>query len=317
MRPTLLLLPSLAILGCGGGGGSSDASAPDGGPDAVAFDAVRADAAPPDGRAAPVTKTFTVVSINLRHDEDQPERRFPLIADEIFRLDPDLVGMQEIEIGVGQTETLQGLLAERYGGTSPFTAYDELKVGLVGTATGEGIGILSKHPIVDMGYDDLRLAGRLQVWGRIDLGDGVVVDFYDTHLHNEGDAAERDAQAGRMLAGIDARDVGNAIVLTGDMNATPESALIDELDARLVDSYLAVHGEVDTAANGNTSSVILEEGHVDQNPTHRIDYVFGRDPVLGELVPTASEVVFKNHDEGGFYPSDHFGVVTTYELTVR
>lgn len=323
MVRSLALAGVIFVLGCGGdGGAAADGAAGDGGGgDGLALDAPTFDAAPPDARAVPVTTTIKVMSVNLRHDSDQWERRFELIADEIVRLEPDLIGLQEIEIGdgsvVSQTEELIERIDARLGAASPrYQSYEHLKIGLAGIG-GEGVGLLSRYPIEETGFDDLYVGGRLQVFARVRVAEDVTVDLYNTHLHNDGPVELRTTQAGYVLDAMAARGGGKPLLFTGDMNAVPTSELIGILVAGgLVDSFPAVHGaEAETI--GLTSPVVLAEGAFEQTPTRRIDYVFARDPVRGEVVPLEAVVTLKNHDEAGFYPSDHFGVMTTYEVTVR
>jgi hypothetical protein len=60
--------------------------------------------------------------------------------------------------------------------------------------------------------------------------------------------------------------------------------------------------------------VILRDGAFAQDPKRRIDFVMGRSAGGRTVRPLESIVCFKNHDAKGFYPSDHFGVMTTFEM---
>ena len=103
-------------------------------------------------------------------------------------------------------------------------------------------------------------------------------------------------------------------IITGDMNASETSPTLKNfVAAGFVDSYKKVHGDA-TAQTGNTSTVVLGDGKFEQNPRRRIDFVLGRGAGRRTATPTASVVGFKNHDARGMYPSDHFGVMTTYEM---
>jgi endonuclease/exonuclease/phosphatase family metal-dependent hydrolase len=110
---------------------------------------------------------------------------------------------------------------------------------------------------------------------------------------------------------------GRLRFLTGDMNTTDDTEAYNTfIQAGLVDTYLELHGD-ETAATGNTVPIILAEG-AEQDPRRRIDFVLAGPPVgEGAIVePTASIICFGNHDEAGFYPSDHLGVMTTLDLVV-
>lgn len=269
------------------------------------------EAGPCGSRPASGGETLKVMTVNLRHDSDDWEARFPLIADEIVRLDPDLVGLQEVEIGIGQGQALLDLVRERGG---PEYHYDqEYKTGFA-AAGGEGIGVLSRFPIASREAIDLE-NGRPLLLARIEREPGVTIDFYNTHLHHVGDDDDvRLAQATRITTFMETESACDPVLLTGDMNDTDDSAAIGRfVEAGLVDTYRDVHGEA-TAETGNTSSIKLAEGAFEQNPTRRIDYVFARSSPHVTVTPEDSLVCFKNHDERGLYPSDHLGVMTTVTL---
>jgi endonuclease/exonuclease/phosphatase family metal-dependent hydrolase len=266
---------------------------------------------------APLETHVDVVTINLRHDVDEWERRFELIADEIVRLDPDLVGLQEIEItDVDQTSALRDLITERGGADYEF--YEELKIWPYGALTGEGVGILSRFPIVETGLKDLIDGGRVAVWTRVEVEDGYELDMFNTHLETEASTEMtadevRTAQAGMVLELMGSTDGERLQILTGDMNTTDDSEAYDVyVSGGLVDTYREVHGE-ETDTTGATSPIVLMEG-VEQDPRNRIDFIFASDDP--GVTPTDSIVCFENHDDAGFYPSDHLGVMTSFDLVI-
>jgi len=264
--------------------------------------------------------TLKVMTINLRHDDDDPGRRFPLIADEIVRLDPDVIGLQEIEIGTPffgahQADKLNDLIAKR--GHAKYHLYQRHKPGVHGYLTGEGIGIMSRWTIAEEHHEDLP-ESRTSLLARIKHPSGKEFDAINTHLHSVG-GAEGDAirveQSKQIIDLADRNDKCLPTVFTGDMNSTDTSqTYANYVAAEFVDSYKKIHG-ADTPKIGNTNPVVLAEGAFEQHPKHRIDFIFGRSAGGKKVTPTSSEVVFKNHDAKGFYPSDHFGVITTF--TVR
>ena len=274
-----------------------------------------------DDPRAPLETSLEVMTVNVRHDVDEWERRFELIADEIVRLDPDLIGLQEIEIAAEQSQALLELIAERGG--ADYELYEQLKWHPVGVLTGEGIGIMSRYPIVESNVADLGEQGRVTVWTRVDLGDGYEVDMYNTHLES-GDVGERPGdevrteQAMRTLAFIEETGSAPVAFLTGDLNATDDTDAYNVLiEGQLIDSYPAVHGDA-TAETGNTSPIVLMEG-AEQDPDRRIDYVFSRvhpDEQRAVATPSESIICFENADDAGFYPSDHLGVMTTFDLVI-
>jgi len=265
----------------------------------------------------PLETSLDVVTINLRHDVDEWERRFDLIADEIVRLDPDLVGLQEIEItDVDQTSALRALISDRGGADYEF--YEELKIWPYGALTGEGVGILSRYPIVETGLKDLIDGGRVAVWTRVEVEDGYEVDMFNTHLETEASTEMtadevRTAQAGMVLELMASPEGDRIQFLTGDMNTTDDTEAYDVyVSGGLVDTYRAVHDD----DSGATSPIVLMEG-AEQDPRNRIDFIFaGEPPADGMVTPTDSVLCFQNHDDTGFYPSDHLGVMTSFDLVI-
>lgn len=264
----------------------------------------------------PATETkvrdLKVVTINLRNNEDFPDERLPLLADEIAALAPDLVGLQEVQISEDQGGRLLAAVQER----APDLTYgfdEQLKVG-VAEVLGEGIGayFLGERKA----RDALPLSeGRVALFDRVDLGDGLVVDLYDAHLHaggGEEGAAIRLEQAEAIVDWMAEHDEGRVRFLVGDMNATPDAAAIAAFTgAGLVDTWPHVNGD----DPGATSPIVL--GHDPdfvQAPARRIDYVFA--DLEGDVDADVLESVisFDAPNAEGLYPSDHLGVTTTVRL---
>src|SRR5262245_39634185 len=97
-----------------------------------------------------------VLTLNVRRDVDFWERRFPLIADEIVRLEPDLIGFQEVNVAIDQQKRLHDLIS----GRNVELEYDYHAQRDTGTREngGGGIAVFSRYPIIT------RLA--------VDLGEG-------------------------------------------------------------------------------------------------------------------------------------------------
>ncbi len=262
------------------------------------------------------TRTIRVLTINLRHDSDQWERRFALIADEIVRLDPDIIGVQEVELFDFQAQRLSDLIAARRADRrNPYNVYRKNKTGMAFFG-GEGIAIYSKFSSDGKESRDLG-EGRVVQAVRLKVGRGRI-DFLNTHLHAGGGDEGHDIRRRQAANVVDlSNDIGGCYtaLLTGDMNARDGSPAIAAYAAGgFQDSYKAIHG-ADSGNEGNTQPVRLAEGAFEQNPRARIDYVFSRPGKAGRAIrPTTSKVYFKNHDAKGFYPSDHFGVMTTFTV---
>lgn len=260
--------------------------------------------ASPDSPDLPVK----VLTINLRHDSDQWPRRFELVANEIARLDPDLIGLQELAISEDQGAYLDSLLEKR--GHAKYEIITERKTGLAGS---EGIGIMSRWPIekhVSAAIGDERVA----ILARIRHPSGGLLDMANTHLdQHRGDDGEmnRDQETIKLLDLLAREDDCRPTILTGDLNSTDKGHAMSRLrSARFEDSW----AKANPNAIGNTGMVKLETGAFDQHPRRRIDFILTRPAGTRTITPLSSEVVFKNHDGKGFYPSDHFGVFTVFSV---
>ncbi len=266
------------------------------------------------GTTATRTVTVKVMTMNLRHDVDQWERRFELIADEIVRLDPDVIGTQEIEINADQADKLNDLIAKR--GHAKYSLYTKRKSGVTGFFSGEGIGIFSRWPITEKQHEDTG-ESRVSIFARVKHPSGGFIDIVDTHLDHhggpEGDA-DRDDEARQTIDLTNRNDDCWPTILTGDMNTSENGPAMKRFFAAgFEDSFRAVHGDA-TSTIGNTSSVKLADGAFEQNPKNRIDFVLGKGAGGRTVTPVDSLVCAKNHDAKGFYPSDHFGVITTFQV---
>lgn len=257
--------------------------------------------------------TLTVMSINLRHNSDWWEDRFPLIADEIVRLKPDLIGLQEVEIGVNQSRVLLDLIAAR-DPSLKYHFYEQLKTG-VDMISGEGVAIFSRFPITAEKMRDLQ-HGRPVVAARIKVSETLSVDFFNTHLHHMGGDDVRLPQAQKVTDFMDALSAGRLVFLTGDMNARDDSQTIAHyLASGLTDAYTALHGTA-LGRDDMTSPIFLSTTPLPQHPANRIDYVFYRQPESGPRVAAVrrAEVCFRNHNDKGLFPSDHLGVIAEFEI---
>jgi len=253
-----------------------------------------------------------VVSYNLRHDVDWWEQRFPLIADEIVKLKPDLLGLQEVEVGIGQGETLRDMIRERDPALD-YHLYRELKSG-VAAASGEGIGLLSRRPLGPLARHDLA-EGRVLIHARIDFGSGLSVDLFNTHLDSRGDDQHRYAQAKDVALYMDEQAAAGLSLLTGDLNDTPGSRAVQHLvDSGLEDAYRVKHGDR-ADQTGATSPILLRQEPVEQHPSRRIDYVLYRTEGEVNVEVSSAAVAFDQPDATGLYPSDHLGVVVDLAVT--
>jgi endonuclease/exonuclease/phosphatase family metal-dependent hydrolase len=255
----------------------------------------------------PEPTPFSVLTFNLRHDADWWEERFELIADGIAELKPDLIGLQEVEIGIDQEFILRDLILERDPDLD-YEIYAREKAGIAG-ALGEGIALFSLHGFAETELLELG-QGRVAVWAHVIVGEEErSLDIMNTHLHADTDDAGRAAQAEIITDFLqDQAHQEASQILVGDMNAEPDSQTISNFkEEKFRDAFVEAQPDED----GFTSPVILGKDQPEQNFSRRIDYIFSR-PSRAEggstLVVEKADVVLNEPRGDGLYPSDHLGV---------
>ena len=196
----------------------------------------------------------------------------PRLADVINRTKPDLVALQEVDVGVersGRVHEVQELakltgLAARFGPTQHYEG------GLFGNA------VLTRFPILDVSihplpYTESTTERTTYPRGAISVivtaSDGKPLRFVSTHFqHNVPEDRVAEAKAINKLFASD--DDGLRTILAGDMNALPDAEPVTELLKNWSNA-------IDEAATPTAPAT---------TPRSRIDYVFYRNPSQFRLV---------------------------------
>lgn len=178
----------------------------------------------PRARASP--DTLRLVAYNVHHGAGMDEAiDLARIARLLGGLEPDLVALQEVDRGVRRTGGLdQAAQLGALTGMEPvFGEFMPYQGGSYGMAVLSGLPVLSSvnHRLPD--GEEPRSAVALRV--RLPSGRGLV--FVGIHLYRTAD--ERLAQAVRLVE-LMARDT-LPVVLAGDFNSEPGSAVLDTLRA--------------------------------------------------------------------------------------
>ncbi len=224
---------------------------------------------------AALSVPIRVASYNI-HAGAGEDGRYDLArtASAIDALDADVVGLQEVDVHWGArsewADTAQEL-ADLLGMRVFFAPIYSLDPPAAGQPRREyGVAVLSRWPIVRAtnhlltrlstvvpdptpapapGFPEVVIEKR-----------GARVHFYTTHLDYRADPSVRRTQVEETLD-ILADDAGEARVLVGDFNATPDAPELAPLWSVLTDSWAAAP----SAGTGRTYPAIT--------PTKRIDYV--------------------------------------------
>ena len=248
-----------------------------------------------------------VMTFNLRYPcEGDGINRFscraPRIAEAIRAAAPDLIGFQEADDE--SRAFLRSALADEYlllgGGREPNCRGEGCPVAIRRSAF-EVIGFrtefLSDTPEIPgsrYASSDQSLCPRLFVAASLLTADGKRLDFYNTHLDHVGREA-RLLGMRQILASVAAGSP--PFVLTGDMNATPDSP-----EARLP---LALPGRSVADATAAIPHTFHDFGR--RTAPFKIDYIYTD-------LPYANTAALPDIPEAGVFTSDHFAIVTEITL---
>ena len=261
-----------------------------------------------------------ILTLNIWHDQAPWVERARLISSWIDRLEPDLIGFQEILVGEG-VDQIREIIGERAYETDygPAMVLPDRKHLNFGNA------IASRWPITDR--EEIRLPDRGDWESRAALSVTVEsphgpIGFTCTHLHwqfNHGNIREKQVVAVADQAWRRRPKNGFPPIIVGDFNAEPDSDEIRYmkglhsiggrsvafLDAWEVAGDHALSGE---EGRGITWSNRNPYARIECEPRRRIDYIFAGLPGRRGAGLVESCRVVCNEDEGGVWPTDHFGV---------
>jgi len=236
--------------------------------------------------------------------------RLAFIIKKIRILDPDIIGIQEINESLdgndNQCTEIADALSEYYN--LPYKCYQQFTHLSWDDQYRESIGIITKYPVIDSGYHQLATGvfPRKVVWNYIDTPMGKV-NFFNTHL-SFNSSVVRLQQAGQIIEytkDIIAEYPASSTFLTGDFNDQPNTSTIQlltntEADTTFIDSYAIAN----PGSPGYTVPSI--------SPNSRIDYVFMSN--TSSLATDTSIVVPDSVVILDFYSSDHLGVMSTFTV---
>lgn len=264
--------------------------------------------------------TLKVLTLNIWHDQNPWAERAKLIRRWIERLQPDLIGFQEVLVGEGVDQ-----VRELVGEVGYHTTYGPAMTLPDRTQVRFGNAIASRWPIVES--EEVRLPDRGDWESRAVLC--VTVDsphgpigFSCTHLHwqfNHGYLREKQVVLVAEKAWKRRPENGFPPIIVGDFNAEPGS---DEI--RYMTGLHSLNGRsvafLDAWQVAGDHSIPGEEGHgitwsnrnpyarVEVEPRRRIDYIFAGLPGRKGVGAIETCRVVCNEEEADVWPSDHFGV---------
>jgi endonuclease/exonuclease/phosphatase family metal-dependent hydrolase len=277
-----------------------------------------------------------VVTWNLWWRFGDWARRFEAIAAELADVAPDVVGLQEVWARGSGPDSVNaaGLLARRLGlhwawVPSPAPQRWQRKIGDSSVAFGNAV--LSRWPVAGVAHADLPAPssgepdGRRVLHAALDTPAGRL-PFFTTQLSAfPGRSALRCAQVRRVATFVAAHspEAGLPPVVTGDLNAVPES---DEV--RLLEGFLTEPAVPDLLLvdawryappgdRGITWSRANPHADVTGEPDARIDYVLVGTPRGAGAAQVLRARVAGGAPRARVWPSDHAAVVADLQLGAR
>jgi len=240
---------------------------------------------------------FSVVTLNLWHDEGDWAKREALIAKTLDSLKPDIIALQEVlqhDRLPNQAQTLAVALGYRY----VFVSVDP-----PGAAKRYGNAILTKQRFVADDWKALQPLDdyRTVAHARIAVGT-CTVELYATHLNYTDEGAEiRRRQVGDLLDYLRTTSKGGPVLVVGDLNAPADAPELAAFTPRFADAYDARHP---TAAQDALEHSTLNTAYYDYSPL-RIDHILFDRTHFDVL---ESRRLFDRQGVDGIWASDHFGV---------
>jgi endonuclease/exonuclease/phosphatase family metal-dependent hydrolase len=267
-------------------------------------------------------QALSVATFNLRLNLDNWEARAPLAVEQLARVRPHFIALQEVWLPIAQAHWLAGELNARLAAHVELGAYTTFEAAKWGEGGGkEAVAVLSRLPVEATGHVELpggRVAALVRATWR-----GKSVEVVSTHLHHgpvEVADGMRRSQLRTLFGWLDKRleephaqaDVPAVTVLTGDFNTTPDSAAVALLRTRYQSAYLVANGREPEWTYGTAIAMRNDLAHHGRTFRSTLDYIF---TTPGVPVRSARIICNEPHPEDpDLTPSDHLGVMAELEV---
>jgi len=202
----------------------------------------------------------------------------------------------------------------------PFVSYGpHVKKGI--TFLSSGLLTISKYPIVktqSMVYSHCTsfdcFASKGVLLTTILHPQYGEIDFYNTHTNAGKSKKVKWSQLAELLLFIQKTNQGNPIILSGDMNITPDTGFYSFLQSTFLadghELYVQDHPELSPELKSSFTHV-SKKALSKKLIKKKIDYIWTDDRHM--LYPINTQVVFDgSHDENKY--SDHFALMTNFEF---
>ncbi len=252
---------------------------------------------------------LTVATINLRNNANRWLQRRQLLVGQLVDAAPDLISLQEISFPINQGPWLCSQINWRISGSSkhPYQLIQRRKRHLI-NGYFEGIGILTRLPVVYHDLISLGYGGRLAVRANVQLSSRQIVDFVAVHLHHV--SYEREARTEQVMKLIGWLNSHRRIphqIIAGDFNETPDGPAVSYMKQSYRSAYFERHGHEPLATYPTALAGLNRDW------SGCLDYIFLSSAV--GAVQSASLFCDKpDAEDDTLYPSDHVGLLTKVQI---
>lgn len=252
---------------------------------------------------------ISVATLNLRNRQNRWLARRELIVSELIDTEPDLISLQEIYRPIGQGRWLRNQINSRMTGSSsnPYRLVQKRRQSLL-RGYFEGIGILSKLPILSHDAINLGYGGRPALRVNVELETHETLDFVAVHLHPGAENRQARLEQVMQLCGwLSERNFVPLQVIAGDFNEVPSGLAIEQMKQLFRSAFEEFRG-YDPIATFPTALVTDINGW-----SGCLDYIFLSSEIDRVL---EARLIFRkpSPDDPTLYPSDHVGLLAALEI---
>ncbi len=251
----------------------------------------------------------TVASLNLHNRQDRWLARRHLIVAELLDTQPDLISLQEIYRPIGQARWLRNQINSRISGSSlqPYLLLQKRRQHPIRGYL-EGIGVLCKLPLLSSDSLNLGYGGRPALRINVELPTRETIDFVAVHLHPVAEDKEARLEQVMLLTGwLTDQNSVPLKVIAGDFNEVPTGPAIQFMKQIYRSVFVEARG-YDPLATFPTAL-----SHRGDGWSGCLDYIFVSRSV-GQILDARLFCRKPSADDPSLYPSDHVGLLTTFEV---
>ena len=277
----------------------------------------------PERNIKETVSKFSLVTINILNDLSLWNERAPLLVDQLFALNADLIAMQEVSLqgeGSSNAHSLAEQLNECRENPEKVPPYEVFlcpKTGIFEKK--EGIAILSRLQVRHHQSLDLLTQNRVAqiVQFRVENYDLLLVNGH--FFWEPGISEKRQEQIELLLDFLDTQPVDQPVIICGDFNGMPDTPAIERMCRYFDSAHKIVHKkEPDYTCptplphapmvklRQIATRILGARPKTDSEWRGTLDYIF----VDPRLQTQECEVVLNQpaDDNPEIYPSDHFGL---------